>query len=106
MRENKYHYNYSTDFCERYDLTGEEAAEFIKNEMDAARKNNRAVILTGKFPENESFFDAHTSDELSHNFVWIHICAQELLGFDDDTPQEGKFYISTFTGLATDAAML
>lgn len=106
MQENKFHYNYNANFCERYDLTKQEAAAILKEEMDAARENNRAVILTGKFPENESFFNAYTSDELSHNFVWIHICAQELLGFDDDEPQEGKFYISTFTGLATDAAML
>lgn len=100
MRENKYHYNYSTDFCERYDLTGEEAAEIIKNEMDIAKKQNHSVILTGKFPENQSFFDAYTPDELSHNFTWIHISAQEILGFDEDEPQEGNFYISTFTGLS------
>ena len=100
MKENKYHYTYSTDFCERYDLTGEEATKFIKNEMDIALKNNRAVILTGKFPEKESFFDAFTPDEMSHNFTWIHMCAQEILEFDDNTPQEGKFYVSTFTTLA------
>ena len=106
MKENKYHYNYSTDFCERYDLTKEEAAEIIKNEMDSAKKHNRSVILTGKFPERESFFDAFTPDELSHNFTWIHMCAQELLNFDDDTPQEGMFYISTFASTAKEAGRL
>ena len=106
MRENKYHYNYSTDFCERYDLTGEEVAEIIKNEMDSAKEHNRSVILTGKIPENESFFDAFTPDEMSHDFTWIHMCAQEIMDFDDDTPQEGKFYISTFTSTVKEAGML
>ena len=105
MKENTYHYTYSTAFCERYDLTGEEAAQFIKSEMDSAKKHNRAVILTGKFPERESFFDAFTPDELSHNFTWIHMCAQELLEFDD-APQEGKFYVSTFTSTAKEAGVL
>ncbi|MBO5733843.1 MAG: hypothetical protein J6R66_02990 [Clostridia bacterium] len=98
MKESRFHYFYSTEFCERYDLTGVEAAKVLKDEMNFARKNNRAVILTGKFSEEKHFFSAYSADKLTHNFVWIHISSQELLGFDDDTPQEGKFYISTFTG--------
>ena len=106
MRENKYHYNYSADFCERYDLTGEEAAKILKNEMDIAKKHNRAVILTGKLPEKQSFFDAYTPKELSADFTWIHTCPQEILGIDEDEPQEGKFYISIFTGNAKSAEVL
>ena len=106
MKENKYHYNYSTDFCERYDLTREETAEIIKNEMDSAKEHNRSVILTGKFPEHESFFDAFTPDEMSHDFTWIHMCAQEIMDFDDDTPQECKFYISIITSTAKEAGVL
>jgi len=96
MKKQKYHYNYSTDFCEYYDLTNQEAAKILKDEMQKAKKKNHAVVLTGKM-EGEAIFSAHSAEEPSQNYTWIHMCNQEVLGFDDDAPQEGKFYLMTLS---------
>ena len=93
MTQNKLHYNYDTTVREIYDLTKEEASKILEEEKNVANEKNHALILTGKGYENKSFFDAFTPDELSHNCTWIHFCPQDILGFDEDTPQVGKYYI-------------
>ena len=97
MKENRLHYNYSTDVCERYDLTKEEASEILKEQFITAQKNGYSIILTGKWSEDKPFFEAHTFNPSKHDYVWIHLCAQKLLNFDDDTPQDKLFYIITLT---------
>lgn len=96
MTENLLHYNYDTTVREIYDLTKEEASKILEEERVCANEKNHALILTSKGCENKSFFDAFASDELSHNYTWIHFCPQNILGFDDDAPQEGKYYIMVF----------
>lgn len=98
MKENKLHYNYATTVHERYDLTRDEAISIIKSEEKRAKENNRAVILTGKDKEKQSFFDAYTQGEISHNFTWIHFCPQEILEFDEED-QKGKYYVMIMTAL-------
>ena len=98
MKKQKYHYTYSTDFCEYYDLTKQEGAKLLKDEMQKAKKKNYAVVLTGKLA-GEAIFSAYTTDAPSPNYTWIHMCNQEILGLDDGEPQEGKFYLMTLTNI-------
>ena len=100
MKKQKFNFTYSTEFCEYYDLTKQEAAKLLKDEMQKAKENNYALVLTGKWADGETIFSASTPDELSPNYTWIHMCDQELLGFDDGTPQEGKHYLMTLTNTA------
>ena len=99
MKKQKFNFTYSTDFCEYCDLTQQEAAKILKDEMQKAKKKKQAVVLTGKL-DGEAIFSAYTAEELSPNYTWIHMCNQELLGLDDGKPQEGKFYIMTLTNTA------
>lgn len=100
MIENILHYNYDTTVREIYDLTHNEAFKVIDDEKESANEKNHALILTGKGYENKSFFDAYSAKELTQNFTWIHFCPQEILNFDEDTPQEGKYYLMVFEGVA------
>ena len=93
MTKNTLHYNYNATVREIYDLTKEKALSIIEKEKNKAREKHHALILTSKGYENNSFFDAFTPDELTHSFTWIHFCPQEILNFDDDTPQDEKYYI-------------
>ena len=68
--------------------------------MQKAKKKNYALILTGKWADGETIFSANTADEISPNYIWIHMCPQEILGFKDGTPQEGKQYLMVLTNTA------
>jgi hypothetical protein len=96
MTKNTLHYNYNATVRELFDLTREEALTLILNEQICAKLKNRAVILTSKDCDEKSGFDAYTQDTLTRNFTWIHFCPQEILNFDDKTPQEEKFYVMIF----------
>jgi len=99
MTQKELHYNYDTTVREIYDLTHDEAFAALEEEKEQANKKNHVLILTGKGYENKSFFDAYSASKLTHNFTWIHFCPQEILNFDEDTPQEGKYYIMVFEGI-------
>ena len=99
MTKKLLHYTYDTTVREIYDLTKEEASKILEEEKNVANEKNHALILTSKGCENKSFFDAFTPEELSRNYTWIHFCPQEILGFDEDTPQAGKYYIMIFEGV-------
>ena len=99
MVENILRYNYDITVCEKYYMSRKEAFAVIYEEKEKAKKQNHAVILTGKTKERDSFFDAFTADKMSHNFTWIHFCPQEVLNFDDDKVQEGNFYVMIFQGI-------
>ena len=96
MKENIMHYNYQTTVHEMYDLSRDEAIALVMSEGNKAKEKNYALIMTGKDEEKKSFFDAFTSNKISHNFTWIHFCPQEVLGFDEEN-QEGKYYVLTMT---------
>ena len=98
MKENKLHYNYQTTVHEMYDLSRDEAMSLVMREGNKAKEKNYALIMTGKDQEKESFFDAFTSDKLSHNFTWIHFCPQEILEFDEED-QKDKYYVMIMTTL-------
>jgi len=96
MKENTLHYNYSATVREIYDLTKDEAIALIKKEQTSATEKSHAIILTGKGKENKSFFKAFASKSLSHSYTWIHFCPQEILNFDENTPQVGKYYVMVY----------
>ena len=96
MKEKIMHYNYQTIVREMYDLSRDEALSLVMSEGNKAKEKNYALIMTGKDQEKKSFFDAFTSDKISHNFTWIHFCPQEILKFDEEN-QEGKYYVLTMT---------
>ena len=98
MKENIMHYNYQTTVREMYDLSRDEALSLVMSEGNKAKEKNHALIMTGKDEEKKSFFDAFTSNKISHNFTWIHFCPQEILEFDEEN-QEDKFYIMIMTAL-------
>ena len=102
MTKNTLHYNYNATVREIYDLTREEASKILEEEKEYANQKNHALILTSKGYENKSFFDAFTPDELTHNFTWIHACPQEILNFDDDTPQDEKYYVMVYESVETE----
>ena len=97
MKKQKLNFTYNTEFCEYYDLTKQEAAKILKDEMQKAKENNYALVLTGKWADGETVFSASAPETLSPNYTWIHMCSQELLEFDDDTPQEEKQYLMVLT---------
>ena len=92
MTKNILHYNYNATVREIYDLTKEESLALILHEQIQAKSKNHAVILTSK-GEEKSAFDAYTQEKLTRNFTWIHFCPQNVLNFDDETPQEEKYYV-------------
>lgn len=96
MTKNVLHYNYNATVREFFDLTKEEALTLILHEQNQAKLKNCAVILTSKNRDKNCAFDAYTQDTLTCDFTWIHFCPQEVLNFDDDTPQEDKFYVIIF----------
>ncbi len=96
MKENKLHYNYETEVCEKYDMTLEEALAVVEEEKNKANQKSHAIIFTGKEKERRSFFEAFASGTLSRNFTWIHFCPQEILGFDEED-QAGKYYVMIMT---------
>ena len=96
MKENKLHYNYQTTVHEIYDLTREEGSKIVMREANKTKERNHSLIMTGKDEEKKSFFDAFTSDKISHNFTWIHFCPQEILEFDEEN-QEDKYYVMIMT---------
>ena len=98
MKENIMHYNYQTTVHEMYDLSRDEAIALVMSEGNKAKEKNYALIMTGKDEEKKGFFDAFTSNKISHNFTWIHFCPQEILGFDKDN-QNGKYYILIMTAI-------
>ena len=98
MTENLLRYNYDITVKEKYYMTQEEMFEVLAEEQRNAQDKNHALILTSKGYENRSFFDAFTTEKLSHDFTWIHFCPQEILKFDDEEPQEGNYYISVMEG--------
>ena len=102
MTKNLLHYNYATTVREIYDLTKEEASKILEEEKRVANEKNHALILTSKGYENKSFFDAFTPEELSHNFTWIHFCPQSVLNFDDNTPQDEKYYVMVYESVETE----
>ena len=95
MTENILHYNYNAAVREVYDLTKEEAIAIILHEQNQARLKNRVVILTSK-DYDDSNFNAYSAEKVTRNFTWIHFCPQEILNFDDETPQEDKYYVIIF----------
>ena len=102
MTKNTLHYNYNAEVREIYDLTKEEALALILQEQVSAKEKNHAVILTSKNCDEKSGFDAYTQEKLTRNFTWIHFCPQEILNFDDDTEQEGKYYIMIMESVETE----
>ena len=96
MTKNILHYNYNATVREMYDLTKEEALAVVLHEQNQAKLKNYAVVLTSKDCEEKSGFDAYSTENLTRNFTWIHFCPQKILNFDDDTPQEDKYYVMIF----------
>ena len=99
MTKNILHYNYNATVREIYDLTKEEALTVILHEQICAKSKNHAVILTSKNSDEKSGFDAYTQDTLMRNFTWIHFCPQSILNFEEDIPQEEKFYVIIFESI-------
>ena len=99
MTKNILHYNYNATAREIYDLTKEEALALILHEQNQAKLKNHAVILTSKNCDEKSGFDAYTQDTLTRNFTWIHFCPQSILNFEEDIPQEEKFYVIIFESI-------
>ena len=99
MTKNILHYNYNATVREIYDLTKEEALALILHEQNQAKLKNNAVILTSKNCDEKSGFDAYSAEKLTRNFTWIHFCPQEILNFEEELPQEEKFYVIIFESI-------